>query len=381
VSDEILPFTIEIPEDQLEDLRRRLQHTRWPEAETVAGGDEPWRQGMPLRFAQQLARRWTESYDFRRVATRLNAWPQFRTEIDGLGIHFLHVRSPEPDALPVVMTHGWPGSVVEFLEVIGPLTDPVAHGGDAADALHLVIPSLPGYGWSDKPTEPGWGIPRIAAAWEQLMLRLGYERFGAQGGDWGSMVTARIGSTHTDHLTGIHLNMPIVIPLTPPEEMTEAEADAVAGFTNYQQWEAGYSTQQSTRPQTVGYGLADSPVGQMAWIVEKFWAWTDCDGDPFAAVPADDLLDNVMVYWLTNSATRSRSPSGARSSRTRSSGRRAGGRRAASPICGTSTSSTGAGTSRRSSSPTSSSTRSAPRSARCAEPPAGRAAGHRRDTC
>jgi pimeloyl-ACP methyl ester carboxylesterase len=305
VSDEILPFTIEIPEDQLEDLRRRLQHTRWPEAETVAGGDEPWRQGMPLRFAQQLARRWTESYDFRRVATRLNAWPQFRTEIDGLGIHFLHVRSPEPDALPVVMTHGWPGSVVEFLEVIGPLTDPVAHGGDAADALHLVIPSLPGYGWSDKPTEPGWGIPRIAAAWEQLMLRLGYERFGAQGGDWGSMVTARIGSTHTDHLAGIHLNMPIVIPLTPPEEMTEAEADAVAGFTNYQQWEAGYSTQQSTRPQTVGYGLADSPVGQMAWIVEKFWAWTDCDGDPFAAVPADDLLDNVMVYWLTNSAASS----------------------------------------------------------------------------
>ncbi len=305
MSDEILPFTIDTPEDQLEDLRRRLRHARWPEQEAVAGTDAPWDQGMPLEVAQRLARHWAEGYDWRRVEATLNSYPQFRTEIDGLGIHFLHVRSPEEDALPVVMTHGWPGSVVEFLKVIDPLTDPVAHGGDAADALHLVIPSLPGYGWSDKPDHTGWGIPRIAAAWEQLMLRLGYDRFGAQGGDWGSMVTARIGSAHPDHLAGIHLNMPIVIPLTPPEEMTEAETAAVAAFGHYQQWEAGYSTQQSTRPQTLGYGLADSPIGQMAWIVEKFWAWTDCGGDPLSVLTADELLDNVMVYWLTNSGASS----------------------------------------------------------------------------
>ena len=305
MTDEILPFTIDTPEDQLEDLRRRLHHTRWPEAETVAGTDDPWKQGIPLHVTQELARHWAESYDWRRVEGVLNSHPQFRTEIDGLDIHFLHVRSPQEDALPVVMTHGWPGSVVEFLKVIGPLTDPAAHGGDPADAFHLVIPSLPGYGWSDKPVHTGWGIPRIAAAWEQLMLRLGYDRFGAQGGDWGSMVTAAIGSRHTAHLAGIHMNMPIVIPLTPPEEMTGPEAAAVASFTHYQKWEAGYSTQQSTRPQTVGYGLADSPVGQMAWIVEKFRAWTDNDGDPRDVLSADELLDNVMVYWLTNSAASS----------------------------------------------------------------------------
>ena len=305
VTDEILPFTIDTPQDQLDDLRRRLEHTRWPEAETVHGTDEPWKQGIPLQVTQDLTRYWLEQYDWRTVESVLNGHPQFRTVIDGLGIHFLHVRSPEPDALPVIMTHGWPGSVVEFLKVIGPLTDPVAHGGDAADAFHLVIPSLPGYGWSDKPDRTGWNIPRIGAAWEQLMLRLGYERFGAQGGDWGSMVTAAIGLNHTEHLAGIHMNMPIVIPLTPAEEMTPSEAAAVANFENYQNWEAGYSTQQSTRPQTVGYGLADSPVGQMAWIVEKFWAWTDCDGDPRNAIVPDELLDNVMVYWLTNSAASS----------------------------------------------------------------------------
>ena len=305
VTDEILPFTIDTPQDQLDDLRRRLEHTRWPEAETVHGTDDPWQQGIPLQVTQDLTRYWLEQYDWRTVESVLNGYPQFRTEIDGLGIHFLHVRSPEPDALPVIMTHGWPGSVVEFLKVIGPLTDPVAHGGDAADAFHLVIPSLPGYGWSDKPDQPGWNIPRIGAAWEQLMLRLGYERFGAQGGDWGSMVTAAIGLNHTEHLAGIHMNMPIVIPLTPAEEMTPAETAAVANFEHYQNWEAGYSTQQSTRPQTIGYGLADSPVGQMAWIVEKFWAWTDCDGDPRNAIVPDELLDNVMVYWLTNSAASS----------------------------------------------------------------------------
>jgi pimeloyl-ACP methyl ester carboxylesterase len=302
---EITPFTVIVEPAALDDLTRRLAATRWPDEETTVGTDEPWNQGMPRRFAQELAAYWAESYDGGRVESRLNAFPQFRTEIDGLGIHFLHVRSPEADALPVVMTHGWPGSVVEFLKVIGPLTDPVAHGGDAADAFHLVIPSLPGYGWSDPPTQTGWGVPRIAAAWEQLMLRLGYDRFGAQGGDWGSMVTLRIGAHHTDHLAGVHVNMPLVIPSTPPEEMTETEAAAVAGLQHYMTQDNGYSTQQSTRPQTLGYGLADSPVGQMAWIVEKFWSWTDCDGDPRNALTADELLDNVMVYWLTNTAASS----------------------------------------------------------------------------
>ena len=306
MSTDIVPFTIAVSDTELEDLRSRLRHTRWPDAETVAGTDEPWSQGMPLHFAQELAEHWASGYDWRATEARLNGFDQFRTEIDGLGIHFLHVRSPEPDALPLIITHGWPGSIVEFLKVIGPLTDPASHGGDPADAFHVVCPSLPGFGWSDKPDHTGWGIPRIAAAWEQLMLRLGYDRFAAQGGDWGSMVTAALGAGHPDHLAGIHLNMPIVIPdPNTMDSLTEAELSALAGFDHYQQWDNGYSTQQSTRPQTLGYGLADSPSGQMAWIVEKFWAWCDCDGDPRNVISADELLDNVMAYWLTNSAASS----------------------------------------------------------------------------
>lgn len=303
--DAVVPFRIEIPDEQLEDLSARLRLTRWPDEETVAGTGEPWSQGVPLRFAQELTQHWVGAYDWRRVEAALNAVPQFRTTVDGLGIHFLHARSPEPGALPLVLTHGWPGSVVEFLKVIGPLIDPVAHGGDAADAFHVVAPSLPGYAWSDKPTEPGWGVPRIAAAWEQLMLRLGYDRFAAQGGDWGSMVTMAIGVNHTDHLAGVHVNMPIVIPTTPPAEMTETERAASDALSHYMEWDGGYSNQQSTRPQTLAHGLADSPVGQMAWIVEKFWSWTDCDGDPRNVLSSDELLDNVMVYWLTNSAASS----------------------------------------------------------------------------
>jgi pimeloyl-ACP methyl ester carboxylesterase len=306
VSDEILPFRIEFPDEALEDLANRLRHTRWPEAETVAGTDEPWQQGMPLHVTQELVRFWAEDYDWRATEARLNELDHFRTVVDGLGIHFIHARSPQADALPLVMTHGWPGSVVEFLKVIGPLTDPGSHGGDPADAFHLVLPSLPGYGFSDKPTHTGWGIPRIAAAWEQLMLRLGYDRFGAQGGDWGSMVTSQLGMDHPRHLAGIHLNMPIVFPDPETmEDMTEPEMRALASFDHYQQWDNGYSTQQSTRPQTLGYGLADSPVGQMAWIVEKFWSWTDNDGDPRDALTETELIDNVMLYWLTNSGASS----------------------------------------------------------------------------
>lgn len=306
MTDEILPFTIHHPDEQLEDLRSRLRGVRWPERETVAGTDEPWNQGVPLGFAMELTRHWAEDYDWRRVESRLNELPQFRTVIDDLAIHFIHVRSPHDDALPLVLTHGWPGSVVEFLDVIGPLTDPTSHGGKAEDAFHVVIPSLPGYGWSDKPEHTGWTQRRIAAAWEQLMLRLGYDRFGAQGGDWGAMVTTVLGASHPTHLAGIHVNMAIALP--DPDTMdnlTEDEIDALGSFDHYQNWDSGYSTQQSSRPQTLGYGLADSPVGQMAWITEKFWAWTDHDGDPTEALSADQILDNVMVYWLTNSGASS----------------------------------------------------------------------------
>jgi pimeloyl-ACP methyl ester carboxylesterase len=208
------------------------------------------------------------------------------------------VRSPHEGALPIVLTHGWPGSVVEFLDVIGPLTDPVAHGGDAADAFHVVCPSLPGYGFSDRPTEPGWGVERIAGAWATLMGRLGYERYGAQGGDWGSMVTADLGRLDPDHVVGIHLNMVVAAPSAAGGELTEPERAALAAYDEHRRWGTGYSKQQSTRPQTLGYGLVDSPAGQCAWIVEKFWAWTDCDGHPENALSRDQMLDNVMLYWL-----------------------------------------------------------------------------------
>ncbi len=299
----IQEFTIHHPDDQLEDLHQRLRSVRWPDEEPVVGSDEPWSQGMPLRYAMELARYWAEDYDWRECEAELNSWPNYRTVVDDLAIHFMHVRSPHEDALPVVMTHGWPGSVVEFLDVIGPLTDPTAHGGDAADAFHLVIPSLPGYGWSDKPDHIGWGIPRIAAAWEQLMLRLGYDRFAAQGGDWGAMVTTRIGMHHTKHLAGIHTNMAIVPPDGDTmDSLTDHEVSALEGLDHYMNADNGYSTQKSTRPQTLAYALADSAVGQMAWVAEKFWAWTDHDGDPRNAISSKRQLDDIMTYWLTNSA-------------------------------------------------------------------------------
>ena len=291
----IEPFTIEVTDAAIDDLVDRLRRTRWPEAETV----DDWSQGIPLSYTQDLCRHWAEDYDWRATEARLNALPQFRTEIDGLGIHFIHVRSPHPDAVPLILSHGWPGSVIEFLKVIGPLTDPTAHGGDAADAFHVVVPSLPGYGFSDKPTEPGWDLARIASAWVELMGRLGYERFAAQGGDWGSMITATLGTNHPGSLIGIHVNMPMVLP--DPEQMedlTDLEISAMAGLDHYLTWDNGYSTQQSTRPQTLGYGLVDSPAGQCAWIIEKFWAWTDNDGTPDSAIAHDELLDNVMLYWL-----------------------------------------------------------------------------------
>jgi epoxide hydrolase len=295
MSDDITGFRIDIPDADLDDLRRRLRQTRWPERQTV----DDWSQGIPLAYVRQLCEYWLDRYDWRATEARLNRLPQFVTEIDGIDIHFLHARSAEEGALPLVITHGWPGSLVEFLKVIGPLTDPVAYGGNAADAFHVVCPSLPGYGFSGKPSRPGWGTGHVADAWDQLMGRLGYERYGAQGGDWGAQVTTAIGIRHPEHLAGIHLNMPIAFP-DPAimDDPTERERAALDSLEYYGRWDSGYSKEQSTRPQTVGYGLVDSPAGLCAWIVEKFWSWTDCDGDPANVLSRDELLDNVMFYWL-----------------------------------------------------------------------------------
>jgi pimeloyl-ACP methyl ester carboxylesterase len=297
----VTPFRVEFGADAIADLRDRLARTRWPEAETV----DDWSQGVPRAFLQHLCRYWAEEYDFAAATERLNAFPQFRTTIDGLGIHFLHRRSSHPDALPLVVTHGWPGSVTEFLEVVEPLCEPERHGGRAEDAFHVVCPSLPGYGFSDRPATTGWGLERIADAWAVLMSRLGYRRFGAQGGDWGSAVSTTLAERHADRLVGIHVNMPTV-PLPPlPDDATERERAAIDDYAWHLRWGTGYSLLQATRPQTLGYGLVDSPVAQCAWIVEKFWAWTDCGGDPLSAFTEDQLLDNVTVYWMTGTGASS----------------------------------------------------------------------------
>jgi pimeloyl-ACP methyl ester carboxylesterase len=295
MSDAVTPFRLDVPQSALDDLRARLQRTRWPEHETV----DDWSQGVPLHYLRELCRYWAGEYDWRRAERRLNALPQFRTSIDGLGIHFIHVRSPHDGALPLVLTHGWPGSVVEFLKVIGPLTDPTAHGGDARDAFHVVCPSLPGYGFSDRPARRGWGVERIAAAWSELMARLGHDRYGAQGGDWGTSITTSIGQQDPAHVAGIHLTP----PLAPPDpatfdDLTGPERAALDALEHAREWEDGYSLEQSTRPQTIGYGLVDSPVLLCAWIIEKFRSWTDCGGHPENAITRDELLDNIMFYWL-----------------------------------------------------------------------------------
>jgi epoxide hydrolase len=295
MSDKVTPFRIEIPEADLNDLRQRLERTRWPEAETVSD----WSQGVPQAYLKELCHYWADTYDWRATEARLNGLPQFRTEIDGLGIHFIHVRSPHPDAMPLVVTHGWPGSIVEFLKVIGPLSDPTAYGGDPTDAFHVVCPSLPGYGFSDKPARPGWNVERIAGAWTRLMARLGYQRYGAQGGDWGTSITTSIGQQDPAHVTGIHVNPPIAAPdPTTFNDLTGTERAALDSMENAQEWESGYSAQQSTRPQTLGYGLVDSPAGLCAWIIEKFWSWTDNEGHLENVLTRDQLLDSVMLYWL-----------------------------------------------------------------------------------
>ncbi len=289
---ELRPFRIDVPTETLDDLRARLARTRWPEAECV----DDWSQGMPLAYTRELAAYWADGYDWRSREAALNRFDQFITEIDGLDIHFIHQRSAHEDALPLLITHGWPGSIVEFHKVIEPLVNPAS--GRPQDAFHVVCPSLPGYGFSGKPARTGWGVDKIAQAWETLMVRLGYDRYGAQGGDWGAAVTTQMGRNR-GHCIGIHLNMPIAWPPAGSSaDQTEDEKRAWAAVEQHRRWGSGYSEQQSTRPQTLGYGLVDSPAGQLAWIVEKFWAWMDCDGHPENVLSRDELLDNVMLYWV-----------------------------------------------------------------------------------
>ena len=297
----VSPFRIAVADAVLDDLKARLRNTRWPEAELV----DDWSQGAPLQWIKEVCGFWAEQYNWREREALLNRFAQFTTDIDGLCIHFIHVRSPHSQAMPLIITHGWPGSVVEFHKVIEPLVDPVAHGGNAADAFHVVCPSLPGFGFSGKPTTTGWGIDRIAQAWSVLMDRLGYARYGAQGGDWGSAVTSALGALDAGHCAGIHITLAMAARPNAEGKPTPEETRALEGIKYYADWDSGYSKQQSTRPQTLGYALTDSPSGQAAWILEKFWAWTDCEGHPENIFNRDELLDNVMLYWVTASAASS----------------------------------------------------------------------------
>jgi epoxide hydrolase len=293
----VRPFRIDIPQAGLEDLQDRLARTRWPDQ---LGAE--WAAGVPLDYLRDLAAYWATGYDWRRHEARLNEFPQFTTVIDGQRVHFLHVRSPEPDALPLIVTHGWPGSVVEFAHLLGPLTAPADHGGDPADAFHVVVPAIPGFGFSSPLRETGWTVPRIAAAWVELMGRLGYQRYGAHGGDWGGGISRQVGITAPDRVAGVHVNyLPARVSDDPAElaSLSETEKAAWEASAAFRGQGRAYGMVQATRPQTLGYGLTDSPAGQLAWIVEKFREWTDGDGVP---VDRDVILTNVMLYWLTGTA-------------------------------------------------------------------------------
>lgn len=296
---DIHPFTLAVPQEQLDDLHRRLDATRWPEKETVTD----WSQGTPLAVLQDLMAYWRSEYDWRRCEAHLNSLGQYTTTIDGLDIHFLHIRSQHENATPLIMTHGWPGSVVEFLQTIGPLTAPEAHGGWAEEAFHLVLPSLPGYGFSGKPDVAGKGTQWIARSWAELMRRLGYENWVAQGGDWGAAVTYAIGEDAPAGCLGIHLNMPIGRP--PGDLLTEEDHRAAERAAHFRSDGQGYAQQQRTRPQTIGYALVDSPVGLAGWIFEKLQAWSDNDGNVIDLLGCDAILDNIMHYWLTASGASS----------------------------------------------------------------------------
>jgi pimeloyl-ACP methyl ester carboxylesterase len=303
---DIQPFRIDVPQEALDELMSRLAATRWP-TEVV---EDDWTRGVPVGYLRALVEYWRSGFDWRVQERALNAFPQFTTEIDGQRVHFLHVRSAEPDALPLVLTHGWPGSVAEFRDVIGPLVDPVSHGGRPEDAFHVVAPSIPGFGFSAPLAGPGWTEDRVGSAWVELMSRLGYERYGAQGGDLGSGISPALGRHAPDRVVGVHVNAATVgfMPFGPVDEdeltaMTDVERGRVARIERFMGDQFGYAQIQSTRPQTLSYGLTDSPVGQLAWIVEKFAEWTDADHPlPEQAVERDHLLTDVMIYWLTATA-------------------------------------------------------------------------------
>ncbi|GAA3469518.1 epoxide hydrolase family protein [Nonomuraea roseola] len=284
---EIKEFRIDVPQADLDDLRERLSRTRWP-SEIPGQG---WSRGVPASYLRELVTYWLETYDWRAQEARLNSLPQFTTEIDGANVHFVHVRSPREDATPLILTHGWPGSIVEFLDLVEPLSRD----------FHLVIPSIPGYGFSGPTAEPGWDLARVARAWARLMSGLGYERYGAQGGDWGSGISRELGIAEPDRVIGVHLNFLLTFPTGDLPELNEEDRRRLAV---YDTWEdtAGYMRIQATRPQTLAYGLHDSPVGQLAWIVEKFKEWTDSKDVPEEAVDRDLMLTNVMIYWLTGTA-------------------------------------------------------------------------------
>jgi pimeloyl-ACP methyl ester carboxylesterase len=296
---EIHPYRIDIPQSALDDLRERLGRTRWPDELPGVG----WDLGVPLDYLKNLAGYWATTYDWRSQEAALNEFTQFTTIIDDQNVHFLHVRSSEPDAIPLLITHGWPGSIAEFLDIIGPLVDPAAHGGDPADAFHVIAPSIPGFGFSGPTHETGWNTVRVAHAWVELMSRLGYQRYGAQGGDTGALVSPELGRIDPEHVVGIHVNNLLTFPSGPLDNLSDADQGRLALMQRWQNEMSGYASIQSTRPQTLAYALTDSPVGQLAWIVEKFKEWTDPAAElPENAVDRDRLLTDVSIYWLTATA-------------------------------------------------------------------------------
>jgi microsomal epoxide hydrolase len=288
-------FSIHVPDEVLDDLRHRLGHTRWPDAIPGTG----WDYGADVAYVRELCEYWRDGYDWRAHEAELNRFPGYLAEVDGLDLHFWHVKGNGPNPFPLVLVHGWPGSIYEFHHLIGPLTDPAAHGGDPADAFDVVVPALPGFGWSGKPREPGWGVRRIADAFDTLMNDvLSYERYGAQGGDWGGMISSALGANHSDHVAGIHVNFVIGVP---PENPSPEDQQVMAGRQAFQAQETGYSNVQSTKPQSLAIAQSDSPAGLAAWFVEKFRTWSDCGGDLESAYTKDQLLTNIMFYWAPNS--------------------------------------------------------------------------------